>query len=242
MKQIKDNDHYNISDSILRVEIQGDIKKEYARRYLANHLDLIMSNIFLVANISCPGCLDLFNAYYNKEKNIYKLDFCNYPFDEAWYVSKELLGWPYIRKIPLSEVAKWFDQLEIGIKQIASTRVEKTLFALLHFCKESAKISPNSIIWLMHALEAFYNTPRRGIKQALRDSIMRELSTPKHREEEISKIIHMLYKKRSNYVHGTSNIHHPLCNDIFDKRLNDYNSDIIKSYGIASAIVVSGIL
>lgn len=242
IKYIKTNDFSYICKDFLQVEIKSEIDKSYARNHLANYLDLIMSNIFLVANIACPGVLDLYKTNYSVDNCYHRdLSFSSFPFENAWYISHEFNSWPNISCIPLDVVNKWFCSLNIGTRQIADKKIEQTLFSILNFCQEGDKMSPNSIMWLMHALEALYDSPVDSIKRTLRKRIMLVLGEPENETKKISNAIGSLYADRSSYVHGTSNINHPLYNDLFDPSLEKYTDELMKRYGLASAIVVGSL-
>lgn len=234
----------DIPNRVLHIEIEADCDKSNIRTNIAYHLDLIMVNIFLTANISCPGCMNLYQTYYTVDQRWkHKFDFSNGPFEDARYLSKELHGWPHISRIPLIEVVTWYETLGLGVKQLAYTNLEKTLFALLNFCQDDNVLSPNSIIWLMHALEAFYDTPKDKVNTILRERIMLFLGEPEWGRNNILKRINDLYDKRSKYVHGDKEgaIHHPLYNDLFDERMDGYCEGLRKQYEFASAIIVSSV-
>lgn len=204
-----------------------------------HYIELALCNIFLLSNLSCPGCFNLFNSKIEHEsKLIGELNFSNTPFEAARFISEEFTGWPELSRIPLVKVNRWYKELDIGIKQLADSNMERGLFALLHFCAESSTLSPNTTIWLMHALESLYHSPKENIGRTLQNRILLVLGEPKDNQRKIAKMIRELYTVRSDYVHGSSNIHHPLYNDIFDNRLDKYSNLILQSYDFASAIIV----
>jgi hypothetical protein len=96
-------------------------------------------------------------------------------------------------------------------------------------------------MWLMHALESFYDTPKGTIERSLKNRIMLLLGEPIWGQKLILRKIGALYDERSAYVHGVSPIHHPLHNDIMDARLEAYVSSNLERCGLVTAIIVGSI-
>ena len=200
-----------------------DKPKQALRNHLSHHLEFYLENLFLLANISAPGSCNLKFKYktgeYLGKPSERKNSFIVYDLYSAWerILSKEL---PEIKRIPLMKTWRWFKKLEINTRQVAKTNVERALFALLHFCHNEDLISSNSIIWLAHALESLYDTPRTSIRKSLKDRILMVLNIKSHKNK-VKKGVNNFYDLRSRLVHGDFNITHPCMNDIFDNKVEE---------------------
>lgn len=214
------------------------------RVYLSHFLALILHDIFLTANLAAPGCLDFYGAKYNSStpeiggRFMHELHYSSIFLNWAWTEIAEKYQWPVISRIPLREVIKWHKSLNIQARQIAEKSIERTLFALVHFCSEPSA-SPNTLLWLMHALEAIYDTPKEAISQVLKRRIELTLGVPSTHSQVLRKEINKLYEVRSTFVHGDFDIHHPVKNERLDGKLDDYTLNQIEKNQFACAIVIA---
>lgn len=200
----------------------------------------LMFHLFMVINLSSPGCFNLGSAEIKgKEfpKYLFGLDSCY--FEAAWIESLNN-RWPKIQHISLRRTWNWYQKLHIGTSQIAKTRTERALFAVLHICREKF-CTPGSLIWLSHALESLYDTPNEQIGRTLRNRIFLFLDKPEENFKKYKQKISAFYDLRSSFVHGALDIHSPQNNDILDKNLDKYIMDLIEANDFAFSIIISSL-
>lgn len=213
------------------------------------HFGYLLHSIFLSMNLSSPGCFDLYgarilvaegdspNGVPRSAREGPKLRLLGACFDAA-RESSSRLGWPPIGRIPLADAWAWIQRLDIGVRMRAETRTERALFALLHFTSAPDRTA-TGLIWLVHCLEALYDTPKDGILKTLRDRIFLALGKPTANAKRIRQEISQLYDCRSKFVHGELSLVHPLADDIVDPSIHDLLDQILHSEVVASSIVVA---
>jgi hypothetical protein len=213
------------------------ISREIKCRIVQDYIEKFFYDIFVVANISAPGCCNLYKMNYIVDDSIERqIDLYSGQFESAWKWSIDN-KWPDIQYIPLMKVWDWYNNLGIGTRQIARTKLERVLFALLHF-STSGDISAINMIWLAHALESLFDTPEALISQTLKNRIFLVLQEPKNIKT-IKKKINEFYQLRSSFVHGDFDINHPLSNTLFEDELFEYGNKIIDVEYTAISIIVA---
>jgi len=85
-------------------------------------------------------------------------------------------GWPIIEDIEIGLVHNWLKAILKKPRQVAESTMERTLFAFLNALYGDADIT--HILWLSHALEAFYKTPKEYVSRTLRNRLFNWLSAP----------------------------------------------------------------
>lgn len=204
-----------------------------------HHAEQFLYDLFLILNLSSPACFDLYNARFVEFEHWYR----NKPtLSSSWlefvWVESLQQGWPEINHIALNKVLSWYKNLELGNRQIAKTGVEKALFALLHVCRRDG-FSPDSLMWLAHALESLYDTPAEAVSKHLRKRIFCVLNLPSDKQKAINKKINYFYDQPSAFVHGALQIAHPLENDILDSSIDDYQSQLIPAFRVAMSLTLA---
>lgn len=214
--------------------------EEATNRYFKYHLNNFLYKLFIVLNLSIPGYFSFNNLkVLDDDEKIVDFKAYSSEFFRAYNLSKEN-NWPYIRRLPISSVLKWYDSLNIDYRQIAKTSTERTIFAVIHSCK-SFDFDVSSFIWLAHALESLYDTPNITISKILKDRIFLFLGKGKENQTYLKKQVEKFYKIRSGFVHGDFDISHPSCNEILDEALDDYLYDLMDPYSFAFSIIVASL-
>jgi hypothetical protein len=212
----------NDDNLILPVEIsitgENDISSYgwYPRFFVEKYI----YDIFFVMNMSVPGSCEFLNLRIRETdgSDRERLYLSAYNFEEAYYDYLDNKKLAPI-ELPIEVVFNWYKKLGMGTKQKAETDVEKAIFSLLHICKSDMDVS--SIIWIFHALEAIYGTRvGEGFTNLIgRMTVFLELE--ERSQKIVKKHLRELYNYRSSFVHGGYKVHHPMRNEIIDKRLND---------------------
>ena len=131
-----------------------------------DYLKYFLYECFFVMNLSSPGSFNLYNSYIELEtcednKNHHQitkenLSSSEYIFENALHDSFDF-KWPVIQHLDLKRVLNWYLSQDIGIVQVGKTRVEKTLFSLLHISEKG--MGPEALMWCAFCLESLYDTP-----------------------------------------------------------------------------------
>jgi hypothetical protein len=167
----------------------------------------LIMDVFLIANLSVPGILDLFNARLDLNGEEYELQLSNFYFQHSVNAEFEkAIAFPTIVQVP--QVKNWFDSLNIGLKMKSEHSIERSLFSLLHICKMEADIS--MVSWIFHALESIYGTKAgRGFND-IKEKAVFLLSVPVNKQKVLSKKLRELNDLRSSFIHGGYKVAHPL--------------------------------
>jgi len=229
------------------IKVHKKMKNEAARNIARSCLELYLSNYFMIMNLAVPGVCNFYNTEIisSRESNRSKIELDCYQIEAAIKFSREI-GWPIIKDIEMSRVYTWLKALKIGTRQVASSRIERVLFAFLNALHGDATIT--NILWLSHALECFYDTPSIEIVKHLRNRSFKWLPVPENNKKVIKKVFDNFYAIRSAYVHGTLEIVHPSSNEVIDEEVNTYLGKIYdaNSFGLAmllasiQSLIVSG--
>ncbi len=202
------------------------------------YIEYFLHQVFLALNLSSPGCCTFHGTTIHRDDS-----------PEVWKTSLNLNGysgtpytlssgdlWPVISFIPLADTWYWLQSLNPGMQQIAQTRVEKALFAMLYVSKDD-DLNPGRLIWLAHALEALFDTPELGISKALKSRIFLVLGKPASHSKKIKGAIDSFYKLRSSFVHGGLDIAHPLGNPALHQEIDKFENRILKEANLAISII-----
>lgn len=208
------------------VSIQGKNKVSEYKWYPKFFVEKYLYDIFFIANLSLPGSCEFLNVRFisEREKEDERYLLSSYNFEEALYNQLDGVR-PSPICLPVSSVIDWYDDLDTGIKQKAESPIEKAIFSLLHICK--SEINETSVVWIFHALEAIYGTRvGEGFSNLInRLSILLQLDSKE--KAKTKKKLRSMYDYRSSIVHGGYQVHHPLRNEVIDKRLNE---DLSRTY------------
>jgi hypothetical protein len=215
----------------------ANLKKEASKNLARQYLEVFFCESFLAVNIAVPGTYNFYNTEIISSRKWYstKINLDSYAIESAIEFSKQI-GWPVIKDIEVDVVYNWLKVLKIGITQVARSRIERVLIAFLNALH--GNISITSILWLSHALEAFYDTPSIEVVKHFRNRAFKWLALPEHNKKAIKKEFDNFYSIRSAYAHGTFEITHTLCNEVIDKDVAVQMSKIYhaNNFGLATLI------
>ncbi len=202
------------------------------------YLDVFLHEFFLAMNLASPGCCDFYSAVVLRNAmSPYPINLHAGFLENAWHNAVKN-NWSFINAIPLSKVLSWLHALNIGSRQVAKTRTERALFALLQLCKYSS-YNPNALIWIAHALEALYDSPQALITRSLQDRVCRVLAIPVERQKVIRKSLRNFYDARSSFVHGTMEITHPLENEYLDSSTDKCIAELVDVIHFGTYILIA---
>jgi hypothetical protein len=165
--------------------------------------------LFLAMNLSQPGCFDLNDAA------IPGNSVTSFGESRNWTLSCEALkglarDWATPKRIPFARTWHWISRLDVGLKPLAPGQdefaTERVLLALLHAL--SVGYDPAQLVWLSHALESMFYTPRAAILETLQRRIHLVLKPGTH-QKTLRKAVRDFYDLRSKFVHGDLPVLHP---------------------------------
>jgi hypothetical protein len=221
----------------LEIEISGPQEIERVLRHVG---EVYLSFVFLALNLAAPGCADFWGLrIVEDEMNDATLGYSNDLLAGGWEEGLRL-GWPPIAQLGLSQVVEWLITNEFFKGQVACSRQQRVIYALLNLCR-AGEAGPPEAIWLAHAMEALIDSPSSRINALLKDRLFLLLGSPGRSSRSIRKLLDGFYNLRSRIVHGDFNVCHPAWNEVLDKKVNDYRAEFSASLSFASAIVVSAL-
>jgi hypothetical protein len=124
-------------------------------------VELFFHDAFLLFNLAAPGS---FGGTISVSGGSYRVNELTFDARLFEYVSASLAA------LPLSDVAAWYDSLQNGTHQLATTGVTKALFHLLHLAR-GAEDDDMTVIRLAHSAAAL-QVPVEALA-ALRETILR---------------------------------------------------------------------
>jgi len=208
--------------------------------YAESVLDLFLTNLFFAMNVAVPGCAAFDSVVVLPKKGDPGSD----PLGlGAWFLADarslaDEYEWPCLTSVPFEVVWRWLKGCGFRNCQLARTALERAVFSFLHACREE-EVPPVTLIWLVHALEALFDTPSEGVVRTLRDRMFALHGFPVNNRKLIKKELERMYNLRSRFVHGDLGIAHPLDNDALDYRVNKSFEDFGVRVDLAFALVLA---
>ncbi len=161
-------------------------------------VELFFHDAFLLFNIAAPGSFGGTVSVSGGAYRVHELALDARVFESA----------ANAKSLPLGDVVRWYDALQIGSRQLATSGVAKALFHLLHLAR-TAEDDEVSVIRLANAAKALGNESLEPLF-ALRDAIAR----------------------------GTAPVVHPMHDDALDERVEDESLDWTAVVDDAAGVVV----
>lgn len=178
------------------VTVRGDVDRRNAPAYV----ELFFHDLFLLLNLAVPGSFAGSISVTGAELRVHELTFSARIFDYA----------TGLERLPLHNVVAWYDRLQIGTQQVATSSEVTALFQLLHLAREPES-EEVAILRLASAAEALVGRP---------DSLRR------------------LYELRDAIARGRTPAFHPMHDDALDPRVEDLTAEWIDAADEAASVVV----
>lgn len=212
-----------------------------------DYLKYFLYECFLIMNLSSPGSFNLYNSYielenyggkdrYNRERD--DLICSEYIFENALHDSLNF-HWPVIQYLNFETVLKWYLSQDVGIIQVAKTRLQKSLFSLLHISEKG--MGPDTLMWCAYCLESLYDTPNALSFNFLVSRISELLAVPIDKKKVLSKRIRDFYDHRNAFAHGNAKAIHPIGHEGWDKEVDTYRGDVQSACDFAALIIISSL-
>lgn len=181
----------------LGVDVRGDVDHRDAPSYV----ELFIHDAFLLLNLSTPASFGGTFAITGGELAPRELTLSAHVFAYA-----KITG-----RVPLSAVTPWYDALQLGTRQQATSSEAIALFELLHLAR-SSEDEETSILRLARAAEALLGTP-----QSLR----------------------RLFDLRDQIARGRTPTFHPMHDEALDPTIEDATAEWIDVADAAAHAVIS---
>ncbi len=197
-------------EALLALVVQvADERQNGDPRDVVSFVELFFHDAFLLLNLAVPGSfggviVTLADGWHQASE----VALSARVFEYAWATAARN-GRPSIEPLPLADVVRWYDALETGTQQIATTSVTRALFVLLHLARVEENESM-TILRLGQALEALSASMPPGFLE-LRDAI----------------------------VHGTAPLLHPMADDTLDDGVDDASIELVNAADVAASVLVS---
>ena len=139
------------------LDVSGDVDRRNAPAYA----ELFFHDVFLLLNLAAPGSFGGTISITGGELRVRELAFSPRVFEYA----------APLEQLPLEDVVAWYDGLQLGTQQLATSAAAVALFQLLHLSR-SEENEEESILRLARAADALLGRPdplRRLFE--LRDSL-----------------------------------------------------------------------
>jgi hypothetical protein len=174
--------------------VRGDLEPRDAPAYV----ELFFHDVFLLLNLASPGSFGGTVSITGGELRVHELTFDPRVFLDA-------------APLQLADVVAWYDGLNLGRQQLATSGIAITLAQLLHLARGPER-EEDSIVRLAIAANALGVTP-----------------PPR------------LFELRDEIVHGLAPIIHPMHDDALDPRVEDATREWIEVADAAARVVVSAL-
>lgn len=204
-------DPAEISSVQLEVQVVDERVKRDARD-AASFVALFFHEAFLLLNLAVPGSFGGTIAILAGGAS--ELTLSARLFEYAWATAARN-GTPAIEPLPLPDVVAWYDALQLGTQQVATTDAGKALFLVLQLARHDEDESA-SVVHLAQALEAL------GVVEG-------------------GEPLARLFALRDAIVHGTAPVLHPLADDSLDNRFEDESLALVNASDYAASMLVSAL-
>lgn len=178
------------------IDVNGDVDRRDAPAYV----ELFFHDVFLLLNLASPGSFGGTIAVTGGELRVRELTFDARMFADA-------------PAIPLAKVAAWYDELQLGTRQIAESAEATALFQLLHLARREED-EEESIVRLASAAEALLGRPAS---------------------------LRRLFELRDEIARGRVAVFHPMHDDALDPRVEDATREWIEVADAAAGAVVGAL-
>lgn len=192
---------------------------------------LFLHESFLMLNVAVPGSFGGRMRWSCGVLENQELVFDARVFELGW-VRAVANGWPSIEPLSLSAVKAWYDNLGIGIQQLATTGTASALFHLLYLAR-SEEDDLMSVIRLALALESVFDA--RGAFLGPRiESVL-------GRTDSLRGSLRRFLDDRDAMVVGIAPVAHPMYDDGLDARADDASLDYTEIVDFASSVIVGAL-
>ncbi len=197
-----------------------------------------LHEVFLIINIASPGAFRAYEVGFEDDRESKPFSLSAGLFEDAWLYSIDH-GWPPIGLVSIDEVARWYHALLPDVSEIATTRLPKALFSLLH-ASDLSDAEPTVVLWLAQCLESLFEVPNALSRNILQSRSFALLGSPDNKKA-VSKTFQQFFEARNSFVHGGADVSYPGGDFLSDNVLERFMSKWLRPTEFASSIVVAAL-
>ncbi len=180
----------------LPLEVSGELDPRDAPAYA----ELFFHDVFLLLNLASPGSFGGTVSIHGGDLRARQL-----VFDPRWFMYAAPL-----KTVPLAQVVRWYDGLELGTRQLATGDAAVALVQLLHLARAPEQ-EEESIRRLAIAADAVVERARLPVR---------------------------LFELRDEIARGHTPVLHPMADDALDPRVEDITREWIETADAAARLVI----
>lgn len=226
--------------------VHGGMESGLRSKDGSDELHRLLLDIYLIANLSCPGSFNLHRSYIRDTTRRPEtdplaqtdLELSEYSFETAWHEAQSL-KWLKVDFVPFADALRWHSALDLSGKNVAANDVERALFSLLHLGRASF-MDPTATLWLASALEALFDTPSGSSFTFLCKRVALLLELNKDENTELKRRLRSFFDLRNAFAHGGGPILHPLADDR-DKQVEASIGNLLCSTNFALAVLIGSV-
>lgn len=181
------------------LQVRGDLDARDAPAYV----ELFFHDLFLLLNLASPGSFGGTISITGGSFRVRELSFDPRVFAYAAPAAS----------LPLADVVRWYDGLNLGTQQIATNGVATALMQLLHLAR-GAECEEDSILRLAIAA----------------DAVVEKTSVPRR-----------LFELRDDIALGRAPVFHPMHDDALDPRVEDATREWIEVADATAGLVIGAL-
>lgn len=223
--------------------VDGKNKLSQHSWYQEFFLRYYIYEIFVCANLACPGSADFLNLTIEPQdgKHGDKLGLSAYYFDE-WFVASIRSKSPKAIDLDPADVVAWIHAINPTVTQRAETSTQRALFAVYHMCQSDGHI--DFVVWLFTALESLLSTKVGENFSGMVRRASLVLGLDPVEQKRLSRELRKLYDLRSSFVHGGYPVAHPLHHESIDPRIDKDYSQVLQlsTYGFSVLVAILQIM
>jgi hypothetical protein len=207
-----------------------DERKEGQAYELLSFVELFLHESFVMLNVAVPGA---FGGHIRWSCGTLagEVVLDARLFETAW-VTAATGGWPRIEPLPLADVKAWYDALDIGTQQVATTPTARALFHLLYVARSDEE-DTMSVVRLALALEAVFDA---------RDSLLGpRIESTLGPTASLQGDLRRFLDDREAMIRGTAPVAHPMYDDALDPGADDPSFDYTGAVDFASRVIVGAL-
>jgi hypothetical protein len=181
------------------VQVRGELEPRDAPAYV----ELFFHDVFLLLNLAAPGSFGGTISISGGELRVRELTFDPRVFADAGELAT----------LPLADVVRWYDGLQLGTQQLAMGGVATALVQLLHLARGPER-EEESVLRLAIATEALVGRSAAPAR---------------------------LFELRDDIAHGRVPMIHPMHDDALDPRVEDATAEWIDVADAAARLVIGAL-
>lgn len=205
----------------------------------------ILYNVFLIGNLTTPGSVNYYRSHIRAKgapseyspMAVTDLELSEYIFEDSWHEAQNE-PWAKVDFLDFGTVLQWHRKLDIGFSQVARTKMQKLLFALLHITRNSIE-KPETTIWIAGLLEDLFDTKTGASFQQLCSRLSLFLNFDEKEQGTVKKRLRNFFDLRHGFAHGGAPIYHPIGNELWDSQMNDRYKALQVPNSFAATLVIS---